>query len=273
MEPILTQGSGKVRLTAAKGIFRDSEALKRHRELIDKSNIQPPPRLGGAVGLPPVLVQDAPPQVVAPPLIQAPQPTTQAPIAIRQTKAQETQRTLDAAQGDYYVEFATSPEMSESGSVMYAEISDIRAAASILWYQGTPSRNFSINAKLVSRTRDEAAYNARIIHVLKSWRMPETLRGQGGIGKGTPTVLYLQGYGDMYKDIPVVMTDLSIEFPSEHDYIRAGDSIVPIITQVSISLKEAHSLAGAVGGPKSSIGEPFKQFDIVEYRSGTLKGW
>lgn len=167
---------------------------------------------------------------------------------------------------NFYVEFHVTPEVTETGSVTYAEISDIRAASSVLWYQGSPSRNFSINAKLVSRTLEETQYNSYIIHTLKSWRMPETIEGDSGIGGGTPSVLYLQGYGKMFKDIPVVMTDLSIELSSEYDFLKTADNeILPIVTSISISLKEAHSLEGNV--------DDFEKFDIIKYRNANLGGW
>ena len=164
---------------------------------------------------------------------------------------------------DYYIEFDATPEVTESGSASYFEASDIRAPGSVVVYMGSPSRNFTINAKLIARDMAEAQRVFKQIHVLKSWRMPESYTG--GFNAGTPAVLYLDGYGSMFKQIPVVMTDLSIEFPSEFDYIQNGEMIVPIITSVSISLKEAHASEKNIDGMEG--------FDILQYRTGTLKGW
>jgi hypothetical protein len=192
---------------------------------------------------------------------------------------------------DYYIEFDTTPDISESGSVSYFEAGEIRGPGSIMFYMGSPARNFTITAKLVARNAAEAERVSKQIHVLKSWRQPESYTG--GINAGTPTILYLQGYGKMFKDIPVVITDLNIDFSSEFDYISSSessniggvqardknqdgkkeynpvvmkyDASVPIITPVTISLKEARSVEGDLEG--------LETFDILKYRTGELYGW
>lgn len=245
MTKVAQQGKGKIRLIARNSLYRDSASYRRWQELDKQLN-----------GPDPFAI-----------------PSSDRIAAINEFTSL-TSRVM-AERGNYFVEFAVSPDVSESGGVSYAEISDIRAASSVLWYQGTPSRNFNINAKFISRTPEEAFKASFYVHCLKSWRMPETIKstigfsttlGNSGIGGGTPTTLYLQGYGDMYKNIPVVLTDLNIELSSEHDFIKKNDNIMmPIVTTVTISLKEAHSLEGNVDG--------FEEFDIVKYRNGTLQGW
>ena len=188
---------------------------------------------------------------------------------------------VDAGLENYFIEFDVTPDITESGSATYSDISDIRAAASILLYKGSPSRTFSITGKLVARNEIEAARVVKQIHILKSWRMPESYTG--GFNAGVPTLLYLQGYGKMFKDIPTVMTDLTIEFSSEFDAINGGEgvvkfdvsstksysedvnSFVPIIVPVSITLREAHSTDADLEGMKS--------FDILKYRTGNFTHW
>lgn len=178
------------------------------------------------------------------------------------------QKKLASTQSNYYITFDVSPDINESASANYAELSDIRAPASILIYTGSPSRTFSINTKLVSRTVDEAAYNTRVLNVLRSWRMPEALTG--GFNQAIPTILSLDGYGSMFKAIPVVMTSLTIDIQSEFDVI-GGQSIgnapafVPIVVPVSISLKECHNTEADY--------DALNQFDIVKFRAGTLEKW
>lgn len=243
-------GKGKIRLIAKKGWYKETATTARLRNLVDH-------------GADPAILAD---------------PTK----ALDYTDA-------DAAP-NYFVEFDVTPDITESGSVSYVEESEIRGPGSILMYMGSPSRNFSINAKLVARNIQEAKKVSTIIHILKSWRQPETYVGGVGVN-GTPAVLYLQGYGNMFKDIPVVMTDLSIDFSSEHDAIAYGsdnfevnyvygsekegnkvittrtreiESAVPIIVPVSISLKEARAIEDVDG---------LDEFDILKYRTGKLMGW
>lgn len=170
-----------------------------------------------------------------------------------------------AEKGGYAVAFDVTPDINESATAMYGEVSDIRAPASILIYSGSPSRTFQINAKLLSRTDVEAARTERSINRLRSWRMPESLKG--GAALAIPTILNLSGYGDTFKFIPVVMTSLSIDWSSEFDSVRADGtgSAIPIITPVSISLREVRNQDGDITGLDS--------FDIDMFRAGILKHW
>lgn len=239
----LITGSGKVRLTAKNGVYQDTA---QNRRLMD--------------------AQRASSNSTA-----RDHRSVEYKRAYNEKYKADTDAQFD--RGSYYVEFDLTPDISESSSAQYADIGDIRGPASVLWYQGSPSRTFSIAAKFVARDESEALRAARYIHVLKSWRMPEDTSG-GGVGLTPPTLLYLEGYKGMFKNIPVVLTDLSIEFSSEHDYVTAsgGEFVVPILTSVSITLKEAHSLEGAgLGGDGSQDG--LDGFNILDYRLGKLKGW
>jgi hypothetical protein len=67
------------------------------------------------------------------------------------------------------VRFTVTPEMSESKSVSYIDISDVRLPASILIYMGSPSRNYNINAKFLSRSTTEANQTYAYLNLLRSW--------------------------------------------------------------------------------------------------------
>lgn len=166
----------------------------------------------------------------------------------------------------YYIEFDVVPDINETATANYTEISDIRAPASILIYMGSPSRSFSINAKLVSRSIEEAQYNINILNILRSWRMPEQLLGLKE-NISIPTILTMSGYGNMFKDIPVVMTNLTIDLQSEFDAISSTDAatFVPIIVPVSISVKECRNQEEDLAAMST--------FDIAQFRAGTLPNW
>lgn len=76
-----------------------------------------------------------------------------------------------------------------------------------------------------------------------------------------PDILSLSAYGDYnIKDIPVVLTDLSIEWPNDVDYITTENGEpFPVIMHIgSLSLKEARSA------------REYSGFDIVAYRGGDM---
>lgn len=174
------------------------------------------------------------------------------------------------ARRNVYVHFKVTPEISESATANYIEESDIRAASSLLIYMGSPARNFSFNAKLVSRTEKEALENFKYLNLLKSWRMPfvgEQALDSGGnqleTGTNSPQVLYIRS-GGMFRDVQVVMRSLNIEYNTDSDRISVEgdkDTKMPIILPISMTFQEIHSAT------------EIKEFDIISYKDGSLSYW
>lgn len=156
--------------------------------------------------------------------------------------------------------FHATPEVTEVGTAIWVDFHELRGPASISYYMGSPSRNFSISAKLVSRTTAEANKNLRYVNILRSWRMPYI--ENGGFGTAEPEVLHLFGYGNVFRGIPVIVKSLNIELNSETDYIKSSNnSDVPIIWPVSISLQEIHTI------------NDFDSFKIGDFKKGILPWW
>lgn len=173
--------------------------------------------------------------------------------------------------GTEQVEFNLSPEISESKQVIYAEIGDIRQAASILIYGGSPSRKWSITAKFLSRTPEEADATWKSIQLMRSWTNPDT-NYKYGIDSATPHVLRLYGYGRTWQGIPVVITSLSTDYPTDIDYIPAATTVdgvryeygtlVPVVQTVSIQLTEART-------PDDLL----QKFNLEKFKLGVLPEW
>lgn len=185
------------------------------------------------------------------------------------------------------VTFEISPDMSESKQVIYTEFGDIRQAASILIYGGSPSRKWSINAKFISRTPDEADSSWRMVQRLKSWTNPDK-NFKYGFDRSIPRVLRLYGYGRTWRGIPVVITSLNVEYPTDVDYIPASyvaeparvagqtdeefentpntrydyGTLVPVIQTVSIQLTEIRNPS-----------ELMEKFNLEKFKLGMLENW
>lgn len=196
--------------------------------------------------------------------------------------------TLRSSDGDSVI-FYVTPELTESRSVSYNEISDIRQAGSIVIYMGTASRTYSINAKMVARTGDEADLTYKNTHILKSWCMPKagapewwdnggsgnTLSNDGvtaaidssiALGSNNPVILKLYGYGKrQLRGVTVVMESLSIEYPADMTYIKCNstEAYIPIVQTFNIGLKEVHNTEEI---------DP-DNFSLSEYKAGTLENW
>lgn len=216
------QGKGKVRLIARGGRYAESEYTTNLRRKV-LSEGMPAESFGAIMGSGADFFKD-------------------------KKTSDAAKEAAEVGRGDYWVEFEVTPDITESATATYYEEASIRGPASIMMYTGSPSRSFSISAKLVARNVTEAKKVSEQIHRLKSWRMPESY--EGGFAQKAPAVLLLQGYGKMFKDIPVVMTDLSIEFTSEFDYISIGESVIDDSPYASMSDEEY----AKANGPEQGTG-------------------
>jgi hypothetical protein len=159
-----------------------------------------------------------------------------------------------------YVTFDVMPNLRESGSVNLLNISDVRSIASFVFWTGTASRIFSINAKLVSRTQAEADANYQRLFKIKSWRMPVS---EVKLGAGTtPEVLMLFAYGQNINGVPVAVQSVSVDYNDEADQIlTSSNNPMPIVLGVSIELVEVRNL------------RDFRSFNYDEFRQGILPRW
>jgi hypothetical protein len=178
----------------------------------------------------------------------------------------------DGGEDQHGVRFFVTPDLNETRTVNYQEISEIRSPGALLIYIGSSARTYQITAKMVSRTQEEAERTYRYTHILKSWTVPAKTSG-GGIDKqNAPEVLKLYGYGQnaQIRGVPVVMTSLSIDYPSNVSYIQAvaegGTAFIPIIQTFSISLKEARNMEDLNANGATN-------FDLIKYKRGLLPNW
>jgi hypothetical protein len=169
------------------------------------------------------------------------------------------------------VRFFVTPEISEARTINYQEISEIRQPGGILIYIGTQLRTYQINARMVSRSQEEADLAYIYTQRLKAWTTPNKDAGgpvaEGAGGATAPEILKLYGYGGasggQLRGVPVVITSLNIDFPNNVSYLKTtnGKADVPIVQNISISLKEARSV------------DDLEKFNIYSFRSGELLNW
>lgn len=167
----------------------------------------------------------------------------------------------------YAVVFESTPEIQEQATVSYLSLDEIRAAGSHSVYMGSPARVWNISHKFISRTPPEAEKTWKAMNLLRSWRQPKKgwatdISGFGAADTSAPAVLNLFGYGRTFRGIPVVITNLSIDWNTESDYIKSRNgSDIPIILPVSISLKEMRTI------------NDMQSFNLEAFREGRLIWW
>lgn len=165
------------------------------------------------------------------------------------------------AAGDYKVRlvgpngsavFEASAPIAETRQAEYDGYNVIHLPTSLPSYRRTSSRKFTINAKLVSRTPQEADANARILDLVRTWVLPDF-----GATGATPPVLRLYGYRNKNIDArKVIMLSYSWGFNDEVDYIYTNSQPMPVIGNIEISLEEVYTAEEVTAGAwRLSVGE------------------
>ncbi len=204
------------------------------------------------------------------------------------------------------VAFDVTPEITETRNVQYKTLEPVHMPGGIHVYGNTSSRIYNINnIRLVSRSREEATKNLYRLNILRSWAMPYFGIENSSLLGAPPDVLSLNAYssgppgsassfkseadessrlgeGDQEQNrafltrerptnihnIPCVMQQISIPYPSDTDYIDTIDlefndgTMIkanvpfPTIMTIDMVLMETHS-------PRE-----FARFDLKAYRQG-----
>lgn len=162
------------------------------------------------------------------------------------------------------ITFKVMPVISESQSAEYDSFSPLHHPGEIQKYKTTKSRNWSLEAKLISRTTEEATENLKYINLLRSWTMPFYGNGtQKAFPKllgAPPPILTLSGYGDsMIGPISCVLERYDWRWPNDIDYIPTNNGEpFPVIVDISLTLRESWS-------PNE-----FSNFDLLHYKNGNM---
>lgn len=167
------------------------------------------------------------------------------------------------------VVFTVMPTIAEGRSTNYKPFTPLHHPGEILKFDGTAARSWSITAKLISRTVEEATLNLKYLNTIRAWGMPFYGAGTGKNQKtkkylgAPPPILTLTAYGEgMIGPIKCVLESYSWDFPNDCDYIQAVDNgkinPFPVMLSVQLTLKESWS-------PNE-----FSNFDLMSYRRGSM---
>ena len=175
--------------------------------------------------------------------------------------------------------FHVSPTISESRSVNYVD-HGMPAPQGLIVYETTNNRRWSISARFVSRNITEGIQTFQYMNLLKSWTVPQPVEGDGIFAR--PPILRLNGYKSQFRNIPVVLSSLTFNFPEDVDYIEAGGAMVPIIQTVDLEVIEAHQIVNfdflevAVTDKQNKEGGGAgwgAEFNLKDFKAGILPGY
>jgi len=195
------------------------------------------------------------------------------------------------------VVFNVTPELNETRNVNYKNLDLIHMPGNIYAYGNSSTRTFSLVAKFISRTVEEAEKNSRHLQLMRSWTMPyfgksgspetytaketasqsreaSNVKASRNLLGSPPDVLHLTAYadgttlnqspdvldrvGNLYK-IPIIITQLTNTYPSDITYIPlATGEPFPVIMNLDVQLTESHSP------------QEYSKFSLADFKAGNL---
>lgn len=114
--------------------------------------------------------------------------------------------------------FPYTPTIAMNHNVNYEEVEILHSNTNFNFYKNTPPPGLQITADFTADTPENALYMLGAIWFFRS--MSKTDFGKLSNYPGMPPpILYLNGYGKMYDNIPVVLTSFNVTFDKNKHYI------------------------------------------------------
>lgn len=166
--------------------------------------------------------------------------------------------------------FPFTPTVQLSRKAKYSDHPTVHNIQDYKAYVGTSSVEVSIEGIFTAQNQEEALFMLACYHFMKACTLMVFGKDSTTNPVGTPPpVLLLSGYGGfVMNDLPVIIEDFDMEFPSDVDYVgvTVNGGVVNLPTKTTMHIK------GTVQNTPAKL----RQFDWGEYLSGALmsqKGW
>lgn len=126
---------------------------------------------------------------------------------------------LHSQGGSNGVIFPYTPLINSNFTVEYGQYSPVHSIMDFYAYKRTPAPTLNISGQFSAQNTKEAEYCLAVIHFFRT--VTKMYFGQGSNIGLAPPILHLNGYGNMmFNNLPVLVTNYSIEFPNNVDYVK-----------------------------------------------------
>lgn len=144
--------------------------------------------------------------------------------------------------------FPYTPDIDFNHTVNYEETDILHSNLSVQHYKNTPPPNISLKADFTADTPENGEYMYAVIHFLRSiskCEFGETVAAYSSItGSGSgnreavpPPTLYLNGWGNLIDNIPVVVKSFGIGLGKDKHYVNVAKYNVWLPTDITISIQ------------------------------------
>jgi len=156
--------------------------------------------------------------------------------------------------------FPYTPTIVLGHSANYNSLAPVQSNFPFQIYENSQTDDIVITGEFTVQTVEEGKYWLGAIHYLRS--VTKMFYGNGDNLGNPPPVVRLNGYGDfVFKDVPVVITNFTVDLQSDVDYVQipvsgSDGAWVPTQSQVSVTCRPAYS--------RNTVA----QFDLKTFVSG-----
>lgn len=163
--------------------------------------------------------------------------------------------------------FQYTPDISFDHNINYEETDIIHSNLSVQHYKNTPPPAIQLTADFTADNEENGIYMFGIIHFLRSIskcefgkKVYEERENQAGV---PPPILYLNGWGNLINNIPVVVTHFDVKLPKDKHYVYLSDYDIWLPTEMTFSIQLRIQF---------NLDKYKDQFDLNEYKQYILKG-
>jgi hypothetical protein len=151
--------------------------------------------------------------------------------------------------------FPYTPTISIQGGASYEETAITHQNYSFFSYQNSKAETISISAPFYV---EDSVQGQAWIDALSFLRASTKMFSDGN----PPVILKFNAYGErIFKDVPVIIRNYSVDLPNGVDYINTGSTYVPIKSTFTVGLQPIYSR------------EKIKTFDLHSFINGGSAGF
>ena len=142
--------------------------------------------------------------------------------------------------------FPYTPSIRISNSANYDATKPLHQNFAFQSYVNSQADSINITAPFYCEDSTQAAYWVSMLHFLRS--VTKMFSGQDALAGNPPPILYFSAYGDfVFKNVPVVVTNVSVDLDAASDYIATDMSQAATVDQFGAAFGLADATVGILG--------------------------
>jgi hypothetical protein len=169
--------------------------------------------------------------------------------------------------------FPYTPTVTQSASINYEPISTVHSNNIMYAFKNSDPGTSSIEAPMYVEDATQGLYWIAAVHYLRS--LTKMFSGNDPKAGNPPPIVFLNGYGNyVFKNIPVVVTKLTVTLPNDCDYIGCNvvGSAAGEVQGIADSLGGLASTGAGLFGGDSALGGALSGISTIAGGVGQVAG-